>query len=414
MVRRWSIWFTDGNLLEGKLFLVKRLYKMFIVVVALTLFIVTPLHAAVNIETAQLSKRISGLLSFVAIKDDWIYYYPSFGYKPDLYRMHYDGSSKEVVKEPYYINSETYSIEFFEKNSFLDKVNGKGGYIYRIIDDWVYFLRAKENDEMWKSLELYRAKKDGSQEIKLLSLNDGNLLKEGELIRIEGDWIYIKGFYKKNVKGISLYNLYRIPTIGGKSELIINGFEELRQFQKLALQDNLSLYTFNNYNRMSMTKDAIIYGNAMDNNYLYKSSLDGKNKIRLAPIEVSNEGFSSPINIDEDFVYFHTFDRKGSTIQNGGKLYRVRMDGTKLKQLGNDHGFMRMAKDGWFYYESKDGICRIGIDGTKKQILASGSVGLDDVVGDWIVYSKYSEFGTYLGTYRMKIDGSGKELLRKK
>lgn len=99
---------------------------------------------------------------------------------------------------------------------------------------------------------------------------------------------------------------------------------------------------------------------------------------------------------------------------NGKGLYKVKTDNTERQQISLDKAkYINVVGDWIYFYSQTDdlsGIFKIRIDGSERQYLGTGKYYLN-VVNDWI-YFMDNTIGDYnYGIYRMRTDGSKKELL---
>ncbi|BBI35953.1 DUF5050 domain-containing protein [Cohnella abietis] len=391
----------------------KRRNRLILLLLVTVLLIPQPSFAADSAST-KLSKLMTELWLPITIKDGWIYYLPSVKDQTSLYRIHTDGTGKQKVNKPYYINRDKSIVELFEEGSFLDQLSKDNlTTIYDIVGEWVYYYRWPDDQGQQQSeFFFYRIKKDGTQETKLAALNDGKPLKDGGVLAIQDDWVYIQGFGRRNAKGVPLSDLYRISTKGGKVEKIITGYEEinLRAEPKSYKEIKFTAFYLSANEPLAIKNGYIYYINSSDNFYLYRSTLDGKSKKKMASMPVAGS-----LIIDSDIVYFNTINKQGKT-SSLGDMYRVGVDGTNLRKLGDGRGAIVMVLNGWAYFQQGDlvngSMSRIRIDGSGKKKLTDYPTLPLGAYGDYMRYVKYSK-GSPAGDYRMKLDGSEKTLINR-
>ena len=270
--------------------------------------------------------------------------------------------------------------------------------------DWIYYRN--HNDNNW----LYKIKKDGTE--KTIIIDDAPYN-----INVIGDWIYYTNeYYYENLYKIKTDGSERTPVSEDMTDFImakgdwiyftsvgtdIGGTDY--QMRKIRVIDNNkeSLLEMNHHvTRMqysNITKDSIYFVLQSQNSWLYKSDLEGKN------LKIVNKEASYYVYILEDWVYYVN----GS---DGMKLYRMKLDGSNKTKLNDDKTGAINFKDGWIYYNNKsDGkkLYKIRLDGSEKTKISDINCPKISIAGDWIYYPT-DNYGT---TYRVKIDGTGNELV---
>ena len=300
----------------------------------------------------------------------------------------------------------TYQETFFTEDEGVGNTpsNLSYGGIVAEKGDWIYYRNHSDND--W----LYKIKKDGTEKTKIIDDSPYN-------INIVGDWIYYTNEYYYS-------HLYRIKTDGSgrtpvsedmtdsvmsKGDWIyftsigtdISGTDY--QMRKIRVQDkNKKSLLEMNHKKTKMlftniTKDAIYFVLQSQNAWLYKCDLEGNN------IEIVNKEPSYGVNIIADWLYYING-------KDDMKLYRMKLDGSSKTKLNDDKTGTINFKDGWIYFNNRSDegkIYKIRLDGSDKSKVSDINYQKISIAGDWIYYPT----DTYGTTYRVKLDGTGNELV---
>jgi hypothetical protein len=136
--------------------------------------------------------------------------------------------------------------------------------------------------------------------------------------------------------------------------------------------------------------------------------LDGAEKTKI--VDNLGGGWYWNINIVEEWIYY----------QNNSGIFRMYIeDGTDVKMLveGTNHtsfGCVNVV-NGYIYYTINDNdvvntneLCKVDINGFRKQKLVDGCFSYFNVNGDWIYYCNEND-GNKL--YKVSTNGSGKKKL---
>jgi hypothetical protein len=270
--------------------------------------------------------------------------------------------------------------------------------------EWIYYRNHSDNN--W----LYKIKKDGMGKTKII--HDAPYH-----INVIGDWIYYSNeYYYGNLYKIKTDGTGRTPVIEDTTDSIIAKGDWIYytsigtdiggtdyQMRKIRTLDNNkeSLLEMNhNKTRMqyiNITKDSIYFVLASQNSWLYKSDLEGKH------LKIVNKDASYWVYIIEDWIYYVN----GS---DGFKLYKMKLDGSSKMKINDDRTGTINFKDGWIYYNNKNDdnkIYKIRFDGSDKKKVSDMNYQEISIAGDWIYYP-IDRYGT---VYRMRIDGTGNELV---
>ncbi|RAK19890.1 S-layer family protein [Anoxybacillus vitaminiphilus] len=118
--------------------------------------------------------------------------------------------------------------------------------------------------------------------------------------------------------------------------------------------------------------------------------------------------YLSDVIITEDWIYFSV----SSNHPYEGAIYKVKHDGTKLTKVHNKPNLDLTYANGelWFHEEYADGwLTKINISSGKKT--SFGIHGVQFMIDDgWVYFVERSDTGDF-PLYRMKLDGSNKQLI---
>lgn len=280
--------------------------------------------------------------------------------------------------------------------------------IYAENDGWIWF------SDTSKGYQLSRMKLDGSE----LQSYDAAPVKD---LNIVGNQIYFLQNAKEQKEGEDFANLYRMDITG-----IVK--TEVAQIKPGFLTGCL------------VAGDWIFFANAEDDHSLYRIKTDGSDLKKLNDIQTWR------LNLDDGWIFYlaETLSDNGSQIF---QIHKIRPDGTEDIVLVENVGAVMLADSGWLYYTDQEGhLCRIKydksgyakltqetisslnldqnslyyvlsetqmlmtsqLDGTnQKQLLDFPSSGVQ-IAGGWLYYRNQTG-----RVYRMKPDGSGKEITGK-
>lgn len=279
---------------------------------------------------------------------DWLYYYDYIDKSLDMIK--YDGTGKKIIyKSP---------VKYIT-----------------ISGDWVYYVATVNNKDIIKKVRL-----DGTENTEVFRST------------FEGFYIIHPQIYGVRVYSIYAFGIEYTNIYGGIRELIHTG----------TIPTSISIY-----------KDRLYFTLAGDH-YIRTTDLNGNDRIRITNVPAYRYVFQG------DWVYFLNGN-------DGDKLYRTNLTGEKyliplyISQFNGEQGIkdqvlekvvdtpMRdfLIKDGWVYYSAFEDktIHKVSIDGSGDVKLTQGPGDLDDVIGDWILF-------TYENVrYRVKADGTGQQKL---
>jgi hypothetical protein len=229
-----------------------------------------------------------------------------------------------------------------------------------VIGDWIYYCNG---------LGIAKCKINGSQETQIY---------EGEAyyIQVVNKYIYFIEYVN---------NGYKIGRMG------IDGSNK-----KLLSKDNVDTW----YN----ITDGWIYYSNLSTWSLCKMKLDGK-----SATVVDDYYYSKPV-IQGDSIYY----LNGYSGKDHNKIYKSDIDGQNKVKLCDDSATNINVSGDWIYYLNtgdKDKLYRMKIDGSEKKKLCDASAINICILGDWI-YLDNGNYGEECKSYRMKTDGTQFEELK--
>lgn len=154
--------------------------------------------------------------------------------------------------------------------------------------------------------------------------------------------------------------------------------------------------------------DEWIYFSGQENAGLYKVKTDGTGEVKISEDRINK------FMANGDWVFYTTGEKFASQPQAGAKvpLYRIKTDGngkTKLADAALESSGPK-TYDSWIYYAADGNLFKINIDGTG-QTLLSENAGVDYVQGEWIYYVSTKDEGGGLAKVtlnKLKTDGTEK------
>jgi hypothetical protein len=144
--------------------------------------------------------------------------------------------------------------------------------------------------------------------------------------------------------------------------------------------------------------DWVYYVNNNDGGKLYKMRTDGSEKKRL------NDDMNWYINVIGEWVYYQNDT-------DGENFYKIRTNGSEKAKLGDDKIYYINMIGDWVYYRNgSDGgkLCKIRTDGSEKKRLDDDQSWYLNVADDWVYYCNDTDGGKL---YKIRTDGSGKKQL---
>jgi hypothetical protein len=141
-----------------------------------------------------------------------------------------------------------------------------------------------------------------------------------------------------------------------------------------------------------------IYYSDRNSDSLYKSRIDGSEKIKLSDDSVDE------INVVGDWVYYRN---QSSSVWRS--IYKIRTDGTMRTQINHEQSDHITVVGDWIYYRNADdgfSLYKIKTDGTELTKLSEEKFHGLDIEGDWIYFASMEDEGRKL--YRIQTDGTEK------
>jgi uncharacterized protein YchJ len=192
-----------------------------------------------------------------------------------------------------------------------------------------------------------------------------------------------------------------------------NDGEPVIEADKPPVHGNLA-GNINNWGFAAIQGDWIYFNQYGDNGGLYKTHIDGTQKIRL------NENIHQYINVVGDWVYYYyqEFDENGHSVHGVSGIYRIRTDGTeKTKLLSGYTPDMHVVGD-WIYFRLGTELHKMRVDGTEQTQLKEFALLFPsiNIVDDWI-YLYHEIYDDYFisifeseslaqGIFKIRTDGT--------
>jgi Copper amine oxidase N-terminal domain. len=240
-------------------------------------------------------------------------------------------------------NNQLHSVEYGNTSGNIyntGKVAQKG--------DWIYYSPHCGG--------LQKIKTDGTSHAILTDL-------EAQYINVVGDWVYYTLF---NDPG----NLFRIRTDGN---------------EKKQLNNEQSNY-------VSVVGDWIYYTNGNDNDKVYKMKTDGSQRTKI------NDDWSGFVTVVGDWVYYANWDEDFA-------LYKMKTDGSQRTKLCDDSAQGFCIDGEWIYFENQTSLYKIKTDGSQQTRVSSEGTQFSNIRGEWLYYRSLSE-SDYLKMYKIRLDGT--------
>gem|GEM_PF-1310233 len=324
-----------------------------------------------------------------------------------------------AVISPGYLTPEEVSIfnRYFKarKENDLDEANknspNNSSNVKHVVKQgqWTYYIDYGYNSK-YNFNGLWRINDDGKTRQKLVN---GRV----DYIDVVGDWVYFfndKGSYKIKTDGTSFTRIYmqdyKIQKQHIRDGLIYyfdwrdNSFFS-HALDGLAAGSRISLNT--QAYLENMIGDYIYYTNRSNGDTLYRLNITtGVNT------KISNEGVSG-FAVMDDYIYYTRGD-------NVPGIYRLPLNAEGILTSGSASGDLSPQKlsgakadsinagNGWIYYSDRDNggkLCKIRADGTGTTRLNDQPSGNLNLVGDWVYYRSDGKL------FRIKTNGTGKSRL---
>lgn len=127
----------------------------------------------------------------------------------------------------------------------------------------------------------------------------------------------------------------------------------------------------------------------------YKSDNDFKDILKL------NDDDIETLVYDNGFLYFSNWN-------DGGKIYKMKTDGSEKTSLNNSYSGLLNIYDGWIYYNNYDDnykIYRVKTDGSENMAVCEDSVRYFNCFDGYIYYSNENDENKI---YKIGVNGEGK------
>jgi hypothetical protein len=137
-----------------------------------------------------------------------------------------------------------------------------------------------------------------------------------------------------------------------------------------------------------------------------KSGVEGGLEYGNTPGNITSGGITA---IKGGWIYY-------SNDNDGGRLYKMREDGSEKTRLSDRAGGYVSVVGSWVYYGGSEGIGRIRADGSKEELITDDNApdACLNVVGDRVYY-KHADGGLYKiradGSEKMRLDGEPVSLI---
>lgn len=211
----------------------------------------------IKTDGTEKTQLVEAEVDLMLVEGDWIYYSTRFD-DAKFYKIKTDGTQKTLISDNY------------------------TGY-FDITDDWIYYT-INNTSEAWYygPIELYRIKKDGTQNSKIMKDDKDHYF---HYINVVGDWIYYTYGIDRN------HNIYKIKTDGTQNTKINSECSH----------------------RINVVGDWIYFQNYNDpSGRLYKIKTDGSCKTRLSV------DYAERFYVVGDWIFY----------LGNEKFYKMRLDGS--------------------------------------------------------------------------------------
>lgn len=331
---------------------------------------------------------------------------PSEGYKSgESYTLTLSDNIKNIKGKKLKTNTDMhFSIKKdLQKETILGNTSGNNvnGGLVAETDSYIYFL----NSKYWDAADIYRMDKS---EKNIIKINKNDLGEIGNISSINNT-IYYEKYYEKN------------PDYNYKTNNTVK--EYLTNLYILSSDGTTSTKILSDIDNYVITSNSIYYINGADNSKLYKSNLDGSNKVKLIDNPISY------LNIGEQNIIYSTKDQEVKKLlfhKTVGKVYKADLDGSNNTLLTDNLGYCLNTVGNYVYYinhSDNDRIYKISLDSKENTKVSGDSAETINVNDGWIYYCNNSkpitisvgytlEQTAEVGTlYKVKTDGTGSQKL---
>lgn len=276
------------------------------------------------------------------------------------------------------------------ENSFAN-YNNQG--VALKLGNYIYYKSSLNGDV------LYRMNLDGTNPKKVLSSSiNGELAGSGDEIYADvagagRSVIYTNEFkpYWSILQGYKVYFKDGLVYSSDGTRLYLNHLA----YENYSYEIVNDLYGENNFFYLDSVyfKKASAYGSR-----LYKQNLTDKSVDEITDTNIKK------FNIYYNKIYFISSE--------DNKLYKSDLDGKNKSLVIQDEVYNLNVTDGWIYYSNlsdEKKLYKIKIDGTSKTKLNDISTTSINVIDNWIFYYKDFDIYSRPTIYRMKTDGTGNQ-----
>ena len=358
-----------------------------------------------SLKKQKLNESTKTSLGETNVKDinvvgEWLYYVKmndsAESMETYMYRMKTDGTDKQQIGSTqcdyfatFIVVGETIYFSNFEDDSCLYSMKTDGSEIKKLNDvktyrqcidgEWIFYIHPVVDEETGESNnQLRKIKIDGTEDM-LLQDGVGN-----DALAHEG-WVYY-------TSALSNLQLQKIKYDGSE-------------------QTKLTDFGVSSLN----IKDQILYYIKLEEALLYSMELEGGETKQLTQTN------SNGVLIAGDWIY---------TMQNGGRLYRLKLDGTGLEKaytvplvaadtastpivegIGNSNANLNgeakfVYGDGWIYFNTRifqGPLKKMRSDGTELSTVAEVAATRLNLVGEWLYFIDQNFYSCLA---RIKTDGT--------
>lgn len=154
--------------------------------------------------------------------------------------------------------------------------------------------------------------------------------------------------------------------------------------------------------------DWIYYSNFNDGGKIYRVHADGGEHFKV------NDDHSLKITIAGGWVYYLASEERSELNRTslrdrvGGRIYKIRTDGSERTLLLDDYSWELLLVDDWIYHTRGGyGIYRFRTDGTGHQIISTEPASYFNLKGDWLYFCQgwQSHETTTGGIHKVSTDG---------
>ncbi len=318
----------------------------------------------------------------------------------DVYEVHPDGliTITDSPVPPLNILDLSY-LEDINGNS-TGNINNRG--LAQESDNWIYYVNSGDNNY------LYKIGVDGSGKTKLNS-------EACDEINVVGDWVV----YRATDSG----NICKVKTDGSERTLVcddvVHGSIVFNNWIYYVSEESLCRIRLDGTEKAEIDTGAVIGSiNVINQSVVFQ----GRGPVGPVLGTVAVDGGHLPVWDFESlhggetiYIGFEVYEGVGygSLATEGYAIYRDAYNPNTGEDIfgpvNDDASAFVTVADGWIYYQNLDdggSLYKIRIDGTERTKLNSDSSESINAAGDWIYYENMSDNGRI---YRMRTDGTERQ-----